>query len=93
LSTDPADVAAALSRLLNAYEPRATYEPMEMGDFYGPRLRRLATMRLHIVRTHVKFKTGPAGTADTKRRVAGKLRERAQPGDIRAADVIESYLD
>jgi predicted FMN-binding regulatory protein PaiB len=93
LSTDPADVAAALSRLLNAYEPRATYEPMEMGDFYGPRLRRLATMRLHVVRTHVKFKTGPAGTADTKRRVAGKLRERAQPGDIRAADVIESYLD
>ena len=93
VSTDPADVAGALSRLLNAYEPRATYEPVEMGDFYGPRLRRLATMRLRVVRAHVKFKTGPAGTADTKRRVAEKLRERAQSGDIRAADVIESYLD
>jgi transcriptional regulator len=92
LSTDPEDVAGALSRLLNAYEPGASYEPMRMGAFYGARLRRLATMRLRVVRTHVKFKTGPAGTAETKRRVAGRLRERAQPGDVRAADVIEAYL-
>jgi hypothetical protein len=40
----------------------------------------------------VKFKTGPAGAAETKRRVAGRLRERNQPGDLRAADVIEAYL-
>jgi hypothetical protein len=65
---------------------------MKMGEFYGPRLQRLATMRLRIVRRHIKFKTGPAGTAETKRRVAAKLRERGQPGDLRAADVIESYL-
>ena len=63
-----------------------------MGDFYGARLRRLATMRLRVVRTHIKFKTGPAGTAATKRRVAGRLRERARPGDLRAADVIEASL-
>ena len=91
-STDPGDVAGALSRLLAAYEPGATYEPVKMGDFYGPRLRRLATMRLRVVRTHIKFKTGPAGTAETKRRVAGRLRKRAQPGDLRAADVIEASL-
>lgn len=91
-STDPNDVAGALSRLLNAYEPGASYEPMKMGEFYGARLRRLATMRLRVVRTHIKFKTGPAGTAETKRKVADRLRERAQPGDARAADVIEAYL-
>jgi hypothetical protein len=91
VSTDPADVAGALSRLLAAYEPGASYEPMKMGEFYGPRLQRLATMRLRIVRRHIKFKTGPAGTAETKLRVAKKLRERGQPGDLRAADVIEAY--
>jgi len=92
VSTDPNDVAGALSRLLARYEPGASYEPMKMGEFYGPRLQRLATMRLRIVRRHIKFKTGPAGTAETQRRVAAKLRERSQPGDLRAADVIESYL-
>jgi predicted FMN-binding regulatory protein PaiB len=91
-STDPNDVAGALSRLLAAYEPGASYEPVKMGDFYGARLRRLATMRLRVVRSHIKFKTGPAGTAETKRRVAAKLRDRAQPGDLRAADVIEASL-
>jgi transcriptional regulator len=91
-STDPSDVAGALSRLLAAYEPGASYEPVKMGEFYGARLRRLATMRLRIVRTHIKFKTGPAGTGETKRRVAGRLRERGQPGDVRAADVIEASL-
>jgi predicted FMN-binding regulatory protein PaiB len=91
-STDPEDVAGALSRLLAAYEPGASYEPVKVGDFYGSRLRRLATMRLRVVRSHIKFKTGPAGTAATKRRVAGKLRDRAEPGDDRAADVIEASL-
>jgi predicted FMN-binding regulatory protein PaiB len=92
VSTDPNDVAGALSRLLAAYEPGASYEPMKMGEFYGPRLQRLATMKLRIVRRHIKFKTGPAGTAETKLKVAAKLRERGQPGDLRAADVIEAYL-
>ena len=92
VSTDPADVAGALSRLVAAYEPGASYEPIQVGDFYGARLRRLATMRLRVARTHVKFKTGPAGTRETKQRVVGRLRERAQGGDLRAADVIEAYL-
>jgi predicted FMN-binding regulatory protein PaiB len=91
-STDPADVAGALSRLLATYEPGASYEPVKMGEFYGARLRRLATMRLRVVRSHIKFKTGPAGTADTKRQVAAHLRERDQPGDLRAADVIEANI-
>jgi transcriptional regulator len=91
VSTDPNEVAGALSRLLAAYEPGASYEPMKMGEYYGPRLQRLATMKLRIVRRHIKFKTGPAGTAETKLRVAVKLRERGQPGDLRAADVIEAY--
>ena len=91
-STDPNDVAGALSRLLASYEPDASYKPVKLDEFYGPRLRRLATMRLHIVRRHIKFKTGPAGAAETKRKVVGRLRERDRPGDLRAADVIEATL-
>jgi len=91
-STNPEDVAGALSRLLAAYEPGASYEPVKMGDFYGSRLRRLATMRLRVVRSHIKFKTGPAGTVAAKRRVAANLRDRAEPGDLRAAEVIEASL-
>ena len=92
VSTDPADVAGALQRLVGAYEPDASYDPIQMGDFYGPRLRRLATMRLRIVRRHIKFKTGPAGTAATKLKVAERLRESGRPGDARAADVIEASV-
>jgi transcriptional regulator len=92
VSTDPDDVAGALSRLVAAYEPHESYEPIRMGSFYGARLKRLATMQLRIVNRHVKFKAGPAGGAETKLKVAGRLRERGQPGDSRAADVIESYL-
>ena len=92
LSTNPDEVAGALSRLLASYEPGKSYEPVRNGDFYGARLRRLATMRLRIVRRHIKFKTGPAGTAETKRKVAGRLRESGRLGDARAAEVIEASI-
>jgi transcriptional regulator len=92
LSTEPADVAAALARLLAAYEPGASYTPMEDGPFYGPRLRRLAAITLTVVRMQAKFKTGPFGPIELKQQVAAKLRERGEPNDARAADVIESYL-
>ncbi len=92
VSTDPKDVAGALHRLLRSYEPDASYEPVEMGEFYGARLQRLATMRLRIVRSHIKFKAGPAGSAVTKQKVADRLRERGLAGDARAADVIEASL-
>ena len=92
VSTDPNDVAGALQRLLRSYEPGATYEPVQMGEFYGARLRRLATMRLRILRSHIKFKTGPAGTAETKQKVADRLRESGRAGDLRAAEVIEASL-
>ncbi|HEX6350899.1 MAG TPA: hypothetical protein VF160_16105 [Candidatus Dormibacteraeota bacterium] len=91
VSTEPEAVAGALRRLLAAYEPDRTYEPPQMGDFYGPRLQRLATMRLRELRRHVKFKTG-LGTPQMRQRVADHLRERDAPGDARAADVIEHYI-
>jgi predicted FMN-binding regulatory protein PaiB len=91
VSTDPADVAGALGRLLRAYEPGAAYEPIEVGKFYGSRLRRLATMRLRIVRSQVKLKAGPGGSAVKKQRIADRLRERGGAGDARAADVIEAF--
>lgn len=91
-STDPETVAGALARLLEAYEPGAEYEPIVDGDFYGPRLRRLAVVRLRVLATEAKFKVGPAAPVEVKRRVVAGLRERREPGDARAADVIEATL-
>ena len=91
-STDPDDVAGALARLLAAYEPGADYEPIVDGDFYGPRIRRLAMIRLRIVGADAKFKVGPAAPVEVKRSVIAGLRARAEPGDGRAADVIEATL-
>jgi transcriptional regulator len=93
ISTDPADVAGALARLLARYEPGEEYEPLHDGEFYGPRLRRLATARLTVVRTDAKFKVGPAAPAEVRRRVVAGLRSRRWPGDERAAREIESTLD
>jgi transcriptional regulator len=91
-STNPVDVAGALRRLLETYEPGAEYESLVDGEFYGPRLRRLATVRLTVVETHAKFKLGPAGPEETKQKVAEELRARAWPNDARAAQVIEASL-
>ncbi|HZQ37736.1 MAG TPA: FMN-binding negative transcriptional regulator, partial [Dehalococcoidia bacterium] len=89
--SEPAAVAETLSGLLRAYEPTARYAPIEDGAFYGPRLRRLGVVRLRVLRREAKFKTGPFGPAALRRHVAAKLRERAEPGDARAAAVIEAY--
>src|SRR5207302_8665241 len=91
-STERADVAAALARLLAAYEPDAGYEPLADGAFYGARLDRLAVLRLKVVGGQAKFKIGPAVPTERKREVAARLRDRDLPGDRRAADVIEGYL-
>ncbi|HEY7294196.1 MAG TPA: FMN-binding negative transcriptional regulator [Dehalococcoidia bacterium] len=90
--TDPAEVASALAGLLCAYEPDSSYTAIADGEFYGRRLRRLGVVRLKILGREVKFKTGPAVPAAIQRRVIANLRERGEPGDARAADVIESYL-
>jgi predicted FMN-binding regulatory protein PaiB len=92
VSTAPEDVAGALRRLLAHHEPGASYEPMGVNDFYGPRLQMLGTARLKIMATHAKFKVGPAAEPAVKQAVADRLRERAEPGDERAAEVIETYL-
>jgi predicted FMN-binding regulatory protein PaiB len=91
-STDPDEVAATLRGLLSAYEPGASFEPLANGDYYGPRLQRLAVVRLKVLHTEAKFKLGPADTVKVKRGVIDHLRERNEPGDPRAADVIEASL-
>jgi predicted FMN-binding regulatory protein PaiB len=92
-STEPADVAAALSRLLAAYEPDGRYEAIRDGEFYGARLRRLAALRLDVRATRAKFKVGPAVPDARKREVARRIRARGRPEDGRAADVIEASLE
>ena len=92
ISISPADVAGALSRLLAHHEPGALYDPVAVNDRYAARLATLGTARLSIVNTMAKFKVGPADTVEVKQGVADRLRERSEPGDSRAADVIEGYL-
>jgi predicted FMN-binding regulatory protein PaiB len=92
-STDPADVAGALRRLVAAYEPEAGYVPIADSAFYGPRLRRLAAVQLAIVERQAKFKVGPAAPpADARARVVAGLRARSQPDDERAARIIEAAI-
>jgi len=92
VSTEPDDVAAALRKLLAAYEPQSAYREVIDDEFYGARLRRLASLKLRIVRSQAKFKVGPAASDQVKRKVARQMRERGEPGDARAADVIEGSL-
>jgi predicted FMN-binding regulatory protein PaiB len=92
-STEPADVAAALARLLAAYEPEDDYVPIRDGELYGGRLRRLAALRLRVRATRAKFKVGPAVPDALKREVARRIRARGLPEDARAADVIEASLE
>jgi transcriptional regulator len=92
-STDPVAVAAALARLLAAYEPDADYVPIAADNpRYGPRVERLAVIQLQIVHTEAKFKVGPAAPVEVKRRVVAGLRQRNDAGDARAADIIEATL-
>ncbi|HEY4025517.1 MAG TPA: FMN-binding negative transcriptional regulator [Candidatus Dormibacteraeota bacterium] len=91
-STAPADVAAALARLLAAYEPAGSYEPIRDGDTYGGRLRRLAALHLRVRAVRAKFKVGPAVPDARKREIAQRIRARGLPEDARAAGVIEGAL-
>lgn len=93
ISTEPAAVAGALGRLLRHHEPGAAYDEIRAEGRYEARLRMLGTARLTVVGTQAKFKTGPADTSEVKRQVVARLRRRNEPGDQRAAEVIESYLD
>jgi transcriptional regulator len=92
ISTEPADVAAALNKLVGTHEAGTHYRAIADDEFYGARLRRLAALRLQVLRYQAKFKVGPAASDDVKRRVAAELRKRAEPNDARAADVIEASL-
>lgn len=92
VSTDPEDVAATLTRLLDRYEPGAQFRPVVDDEFYGPRLRRLAAVRIRVIDTQAKFKLGPYGPDQVKRDVAARLRSRGLAGDERAASVIEESL-
>ncbi len=93
VSTEPADVAAALAQLVRTLEPGRDHRPIVDDEFYGPRLRRLAAIDLRIVGYRAKFKVGPPGSSDVKREVARRLRLRGEPYDARAADVIESSIE
>jgi hypothetical protein len=92
LSTEPADVAGALSRLLAHHEPGRSYAPLAVDERYGARLTTLGTARLAVVRTDAKFKVGPYDK-EVRRGVIAAIRSRDEPGDERAAGVMDRYLE
>jgi transcriptional regulator len=92
VSTEPAEVARTLEALVTHHEPGKTWERVADGDFYGPRLRRLAALRLTVVKMQAKFKLGPAGDAALKLDVARHMRERGESNDARAAAEIERWM-
>lgn len=88
LSTDPSDVASALSRLTHAYGHGPSLRPITDDEFYGPQLRRLAAVRIAISSRQAKFKVGK-GDVEQRQSIAAHLRQRGEPNDARAADEIE----
>ena len=83
------------NRILHTDHSYTSTQLIEATNFFNHNFagQSFATIRLRIVRRHIKFKTGPAGSVETKRKVANRLRERDEPGDLRAAEVIEAALE
>ncbi|HVB09615.1 MAG TPA: FMN-binding negative transcriptional regulator [Bacillota bacterium] len=78
VSTEPADVAAALERLLAAYQGDAAWDPVVDGEAYGGRLRRLAVARLRVVGVEAKFKVAQNRAPAERARLLQYLRAAGQ---------------
>jgi transcriptional regulator len=85
VSTEPAAVAAALERLLRAYQGDLPWEPVADGPLYGERLRRLAVARLRVVGVEAKFKVAQNRTPAERERLLAFLAARGLAGDALAA--------
>jgi predicted FMN-binding regulatory protein PaiB len=85
VSVDPAQVAAALERLLRHYEGDLAWEPVADGPLYGQRLRRLAVAQLRIVGVEAKFKVAQNRSPTERERLLAFLGGRGLPGDALAA--------
>lgn len=84
VGVEPADVAAALERLMRRYEGDAAWEPLADGPLYGPHLRRLAVARLRVVGVETKFKLAQNRTPAERERLLEFLAARGLEGDARA---------
>ncbi len=93
VSTEPADVAAALERLLQAYEGQLTWKPVADGPLYGDRLRRLAVAQMRVMGVEAKFKVAQNRTPPKRERLLAFLRERGLPGDALAAERIRAAAE
>lgn len=93
VSTEPAAVAAALERLLRAYQGDLEWERVADGPNYGARLRRLAVARLHITGSEVKFKVAQNRSPAERERLLAFLAERGLPGDALAAERIRAAAE
>jgi uncharacterized protein len=90
---DPAAVAAQQVRLLARYQPEGGFRTLDPDDpLYQGALRKLAAVRLDVVRTRVKFKLGQNRPPEARRRIITELRQRGRPADGRAADALEWTL-
>lgn len=85
ISVEPADVAAALERLLQRYEASEHWQAVADGPTYGQDLRRLAVARLRRVGLEAKFKLAQNRTPQERQRLLDFLAARGLEGDARAA--------
>jgi predicted FMN-binding regulatory protein PaiB len=90
LTTDRAQIAEHLSRLLVKQQPEGRYVPLdERPDLYGGYLDRLTLVRMRTTRLTTKFKLAQRTPREARTRIVTRLRERGSPIDFRTADAIE----
>lgn len=88
LSREPGDVARALARLADQYGHGPDMRPIADDEHYGPQLRRLGVVTISVETVQAKFKVG-MGDLEQRLDTAARLRQRDDPNDARAAEVIE----
>jgi len=88
VSTEPADVAAALEELFGRYEPGEGHVPVTELDPYRHMLVRLGVVDFAVRACLPKFKVAQNKTPAERERLLGYLGERAEWRDAQAARVI-----
>jgi transcriptional regulator len=82
---DPEEVSDILRRQLKVFQPEGGYDPMSVDHpLYGPRLKAIRGVRLHVEDVRAKFKFGGNKTPEQQAEIAARLAERDGPGDAAA---------
>ncbi|MBF0170510.1 MAG: pyridoxamine 5'-phosphate oxidase family protein [Nitrospinae bacterium] len=93
LVEDLAEKGIVTQKLMEKIQPQGGHEPVSADSpLYRKALDEVAIFRIDPVEITVKVKFGQNLSADTRRDIARRLRDRADRGDIETAQVIERTL-